>query len=92
MTEAMAEVIDCAAEEGVHLTHEDIEHWYPILDSIPPEGKTSMCQDVEAKRKTEVEMFAGTLIELAEKHGLPVPVNRTLYRLLKAKELMYLER
>lgn len=89
MTEAMAEVIDCAAEEGVQLSHADIEHWFPILDTLSPEGKTSMHQDVEAGRKTEVEMFAGTLLKIAEKHGLPVPVNRSLYRLLKAKEAMY---
>jgi len=90
MTEAMEEVIDCAAEEGIQLTHADIEHWFPILDTLSPEGKTSMCQDVEAGRKTEVEMFSGKLKELAGRRGIPVPINRTLFNLLKAKEQSYL--
>lgn len=92
MTEAMAEVIDCAAAEGVRLTHQDIEHWCSLMKGLPPEARTSMCQDVEARRKTEVEMFAGKLMELADQHGLSVPVNRTLYRLIRAKEYMYLKR
>jgi 2-dehydropantoate 2-reductase len=54
---------------------------------MSPEGKTSMVQDVEARRKTEVEMFAGKVIELGQKHGIPTPVNRVLYRLLKAMEI-----
>jgi ketopantoate reductase len=37
-------------------------------------------------------MFAGKLMELADQHGLSVPVNRTLYRLIRAKEYMYLKK
>ena len=43
-----------------------------------PEGKTSMLQDVEAKRKTEVEMFAGTMVELGKKHNIPTPYNQVM--------------
>jgi len=45
-----------------------------------------MCQDVEAGRKTEVELFSGTVMELGRKHGIPVPVNTVLYHLLKTIE------
>jgi 2-dehydropantoate 2-reductase len=48
-----------------------------------------MQQDVEAGRKTEVELFAGTVIRLAEKHGLDVPVNRALYDEICAIERAY---
>ena len=54
--------------------------------AMSPDGKTSMVQDVEARRKTEVEMFAGKVVELGEKHGIATPVNKVLYRLLKAME------
>jgi 2-dehydropantoate 2-reductase len=37
-----------------------------------------MLQDVEAGRKTEVEMLAGTVIRLGAKQGIPTPVNRWL--------------
>ena len=43
-----------------------------------PEGKTSMLQDVEAGRRTEVDMFAGTVIDFGKKHGIPTPYNTVL--------------
>ncbi len=79
MASAMQEVIRLAAEAGVHLTDEDVRNWYTVLDSLNPSGKTSMLQDVEAGRKTEVEMFAGKVIELGRRCGVPTPVNERLF-------------
>jgi 2-dehydropantoate 2-reductase len=45
-----------------------------------------MLQDVEARRKTEVEAFGGTVCSLAKKHGIEVPVNEALVKFLKALE------
>jgi 2-dehydropantoate 2-reductase len=81
MEAAMKEVIRLAAAEGVALREEDIREWGRIMSGLSPEGKTSMLQDVEAGRRTELEMFGGKVVELAAKHGLPVPVNETLYRI-----------
>ncbi len=86
---AMAEVIAVAAKEGVTLTRGDIDSIYKTLDTLADGGKTSMCQDVEAGRKTEVELFAGTVMALGKKHGIRVPVNETLYALLRSIEQTY---
>lgn len=86
---AMREVIVIAGKEGITLTEEDIQTVYRTIDTISDEGKTSMLQDVEAKRKTEVEMFSGTLLELGKKHGIELPVNTLLFRMLKAIETSY---
>ncbi|MGD2126658.1 MAG: 2-dehydropantoate 2-reductase [Desulfobacteraceae bacterium] len=86
MESAMREVITVAKAEDVPLSEEDIKDFYPFLLAMSPDGKTSMLQDVEAKRKTEVEMFAGKVNELGEKHGIPTPVNQTLFRLLRITE------
>ena len=48
-----------------------------------------MLQDVEAKRKTEVDMLAKTLIALGKKHNIPTPINDVLYLQIKAIESMY---
>lgn len=48
-----------------------------------------MAQDRKAKRYSEVEMFAGTVIELAAKHGIDVPVNKFLYNEMKKIESEY---
>jgi 2-dehydropantoate 2-reductase len=92
MESAMREVITIAQAEGIHLFEEDIENWNSFLSTLSPQGKTSMLQDVEAKRKTEVEMFAGKVIELGKKHGIPTPINQTLYRLIKVIEQIYTQR
>ena len=86
MASAMKEVIRLAAEVGVYLTAEDVEKWHAVLDSLNPSGKTSMLQDVEAGRKTEVEMFAGKVIELGKRHGVPTPVNEKLFEEIRRLE------
>jgi len=92
MESAMREVITIAKAEGIHLFEEDVENWNSFLSTLSPQGKTSMLQDVEAKRKTEVKMFAGKVIELGKKHGIPTPINQTLYRLIKVMEEIYTQR
>jgi 2-dehydropantoate 2-reductase len=86
MESAMREVMVIAEHLDIRLTEKDIENWYAILSGISPDGKTSMLQDIEAGRKTEVEMFAGKVVELGEKYGIPTPVNQTLLRIIKVME------
>jgi 2-dehydropantoate 2-reductase len=45
--------------------------------------KTSMLQDYEAGRPLEVEGVVGTMVELGERLGVPMPVIRTLYSCTK---------
>jgi 2-dehydropantoate 2-reductase len=86
---AMREVIAVARAESIVLGEEDIAEIYRTVDTLADEGKTSMCQDVEAGRKTEVELFSGTVLELAARHGIPAPVNELLWKLLRAIESSY---
>ena len=46
----------------------------------------SMLEDVEARRKTEIDLITGALVREAGKHGVGVPLHTALYRLVKAKE------
>ena len=79
MTAAMREVIALSELEKVNLTEADLQYWLRLLGTLDPGGKPSMRQDVEAKRPSEVALFAGTVLELAKKHGISVPVNQMLY-------------
>jgi 2-dehydropantoate 2-reductase len=87
MTSARREVILLAEKEHVPLTEEDIGNWEAVLADLNPAGKTSMLQDVEAGRKTEVEMLAGKVIELGERHHIPTPVNRRLFDSIRKIEV-----
>jgi 2-dehydropantoate 2-reductase len=86
MDSAMREVTAIAEAAKIRISGEDIDNWYSFLSQLSPDGKTSMLQDVEAKRKTEVEMFSGKMIELGKSYGIPTPVNQTLYRIIKVIE------
>lgn len=86
MDAAMHEVIALAQKMGIALYDADMERWYAVLASLGPEGKTSMLQDMEAGRKTEVEMLSGVVIALGKQHGLAVPVNERLYEQIRDLE------
>jgi 2-dehydropantoate 2-reductase len=89
MIDAMREVMLLSEKEGIHLTEADIDYWMDVLDTLSPEGKPSMAQDVEAKRYSEVELFAGTVLKLGEKHGMSTQVNLELYEKIKSMEANY---
>lgn len=86
MIEAMKEVKKVAGFRDVELTDGDIAYWLELLATLNPDGRTSMCQDVMAGRKTEVELFSGTMIRLAKEAGIQVPVNEFLYERIKELE------
>jgi 2-dehydropantoate 2-reductase len=89
MESAMRETAALSAAMGTGLRDGDVAAWYDTLMKLAPDGKTSMLQDVEARRKTEVDAFAGTVLRLADAAGLAVPVNRTLFNLIRAIERGY---
>lgn len=80
----MKEVQKIAKAEGVKNTDIMIDETISHLHTMIPEGKTSMLQDVEAGRKTEVDMFAGTVIELGLKHNIQTPYNQIIKEILDA--------
>lgn len=71
---------------GVCLTDEDCEEILTVSKNYNPNGKCSMLQDVEAGRKTEKDMFLGTLIELGEKYNVDVPIAKFLYHMISVVE------
>ncbi len=89
MLGAMREVVAVANAEGVPLSEEDVTHWTSILDALPPDGEPSMRQDGKAHRKSEVELFSGTIRRLAARHQIPVPVNDRLYEAVQKMEAAY---
>ena len=89
MFAAMHEVIAVAQKEGVKLTEADFEGCVKVLKGLAPEGLPSMRQDALAKRRSEVELFAGTIVCLGAKHAVPTPVNQRYYDIIKDMEAQY---
>ena len=86
MESAMREVLMLSEKAGVNLSEEDIGKFGIVLQRLSPQGKTSMLQDIEARRKTEVEMFAGKVIELGKRLDVPTPINQKLFNAIRKME------
>lgn len=74
------EVRKTAAAEGIVLD--------PLVRKLKDRKKAaySTLQDIRAKRHTEIEMFAGTLLRVAAKHGLKLPYTEYTYHAIRALE------
>jgi 2-dehydropantoate 2-reductase len=86
---AMREVIAISKAEDINLNDSDIENWDKTVATLSDTGYTSMCQDVLAGRKTEVELFALTVMEYGKKHRIATPINEALYRTIRVIEETY---
>ena len=89
MIAAMREVRAVAELEGVEVTEEDLNFYVNLLKTLAPDGMPSMAQDRINRKLSEVDMFAGNVIELADRHKIQVPANRYLYERVKEIEKEY---
>jgi 2-dehydropantoate 2-reductase len=48
--------------------------------------KSSMLQDVEAGRPTEVDWLNGGIVRFGAEHGVPTPLNAAIWALVKGLE------
>ncbi len=53
---------------------------------IDPEARSSMWEDLQARRPTEIDYLNGAVVQLAQQHGLAAPANQHIVRLMKAAE------
>ena len=82
----LKEIVELARVEGVH-GWENLENdVIKSLDLMSADGRTSMWQDIEAGRKTELEIFAGTVLKLGKKHNIPTPYNQVFYEMIRILE------
>lgn len=86
--EAMREVVAVATARGITLPDSAPDDALTVLAGMSPAGKTSMLQDIEAGRKTEVEIFGEAVAELGRRYGVPVPINEMMAHLIHAQEEM----
>jgi 2-dehydropantoate 2-reductase len=85
MDEVTRETCAIAAAEGIELDAEErVAFQHELFRTAG--GRASMLGDVLARRRTEVDTINGAAIMYADKHGLPAPLNRALYALIKGLE------
>lgn len=70
---------------GITLDH-DPREMVRLGANAPGKHKASMLQDIEARRMTEVDFMNGAIVREGEKLGIPTPLNRALWQLVKGLE------
>lgn len=85
-TAAMQEVCKIAEAKGIQIPKGRLEKQNEVLCRIPPENKPSTLQDLEAGKKTEIEMFAGSMVRMGEELHIPTPVCWVFLQGIRALE------
>ena len=89
MDDILKEMISVAATQGVQIDFNERQGYIHNLLKNAVGAKGSMLQDVEAKRKTEIDVINGAIVAMGAKAGIPTPVNQTFVNLIKAIESTY---
>lgn len=79
----LQEVREVAVKEGVKNPDELVYNAINKFHNMAPYGKTSMLQDIEHGKNTEVEAFAGYIKKLGKKYEIRTPYSDLFYFLLR---------
>ena len=85
---AVEEAMELARAQGVMIRGDSVGHVFEIAKATSP-NRSSMGQDVDNKRLTEIEAINGFVVREASKIGLKVPVNKTLTALIETLQSHY---
>jgi 2-dehydropantoate 2-reductase len=53
---------------------------------IDPEARSSMWEDLQRGRRTEIDYLQGAITAIADRHGLPAPLSRRIVELIRRAE------
>jgi len=77
VAEAQGIVLDADPEELID---------HAAKPEVAYDHKASMLQDVEAHRPTEIDYLNGGIVRFGGEHGVPAPLNRAVWALVKGLE------
>ena len=53
---------------------------------IDPQARSSMWEDLDRRRRTEIDYLQGVITEIADRRGLSVPLSRRIVALIRDAE------
>jgi len=80
------ELLALADAHGVRFPDNIKEATIDKVRGFPSETKTSYQRDFEQGNRTEIDTFAGFIVDDARRLGLPTPIHEKVYAALKARE------
>jgi 2-dehydropantoate 2-reductase len=86
MVTVAREAAAVAVAQGLHLPYPDPVMAVETIARRTAANRSSMLQDVQRGAPTEIDAICGAIVSAGEQTGVPTPVNRTLWQLVKALE------
>ena len=86
MRRAVAEGDQVAQKLGIAVSYQDPAQKVIEVCEATAENRSSMLQDIEAGKKTEIEYMNGTIVRYGEQLGIDIPVNSFLTDMVLALE------
>jgi 2-dehydropantoate 2-reductase len=85
MEKLTLEAAEVARKKGVRIEEDPIEKVRKAA-AATRENRSSMGQDFDHRRKTEIDAINGAVVREAQPLGIPVPFNQAVTDLVKAIE------
>lgn len=85
---AVKEALRVASALGIEVAEQALDNVFAIAEATGP-NRSSMGQDVDACRQTEIDAINGYIVDRGEELGIEVPVNLCLLRLIKTLQSHY---
>jgi 2-dehydropantoate 2-reductase len=80
---SLRETVAVGHAEGVRLPPDAVGKTLATMRSMPAYHTTSMGNDLIRGNRIELPWFAGKVVELGRRHGIPTPANTFIYAALK---------
>jgi 2-dehydropantoate 2-reductase len=91
MAELVDEAVLVAKARGIKLSYaEPLAMVYQVAEKTG-RNRSSMLQDFDRRRASEIDFINGAIVREAESLGLEAPVNRTITRLVQALDALHLQ-
>jgi 2-dehydropantoate 2-reductase len=88
MADLVAEAVSVARALGIPIAYDDPFATVCEVARRTGANRSSMLQDFDRGRETEIGVMNGAIVREAERLGMPAPVNATIARLIKALDRM----
>ncbi len=81
----VSEAVEVAKEKGIQIQGDPLDRVKSVIEATR-ENRCSMGQDLDRKRRTEIDAINGAVVREAERLGMDVPYNRMITDLIKVIE------
>jgi len=84
---SMTEVLAVAQAQKIAIADDIIQKTLAFIDTLPPNGTTSLHRDIKAGKPSELASWNGAVVRLGQEVGVATPLNTFIYNSLLPREL-----